>query len=331
MHPTYQKFVMTYRNAAEAFYEKLSEIMYSGREIRVRESLTKELNHQTVALTAPLERCIVIPQRHNNVFATIAESVWVIAGRNDIKFLSEYLPRAIDFSDDGRTWRAGYGPRLRNWQGVDQVAAVLRLLREAPESRQGVISIFDPGRDFVSSRDIPCTNWLHFMVRDGALHLNVAVRSNDIVWGFSGINTFEWSLLQEMMAYWLGTRVGQAAYYISSLHLYERHFERARHILKGQPPSNPYEQAPSRIRFSTSLEDLPNVLDRWFRVEEEIRTGVVKPQHIEDFPDPLLRDFLAVLNFYWTCRRHPTGDASVLLSRVQDKALAMAAFSHFWP
>lgn len=320
---------MIYRNAAEAFSAKLAELMSTGSDIRVRGSLTKELNHQTVVLTTPLERCIVIPHRRNNVFATIVESVWVIAGRNDLQLLTPYLPRAVDFSDDGSTWRAGYGPRLRNWHGVDQVAAVERILQASPESRQGVLSLFDPALDFVSSKDIPCTNWLHFIIRNGALDLNVAVRSNDIVWGFSGINTFEWSILQEMMAFWLGAAVGKTTYHISSLHLYERHFERARRILEAAPSSNPYDQAPPRARFSTAIEDLPLVLDSWFQVESKIRSGAVTRDEIASFPDPLLRDFLRVLHYYWTRQRTPSAHPESLLSNVEDAALASAAINHF--
>jgi len=44
------------------------------------------------------------------------------------------------------------------------------------------------------------------MIRDGKLHMNVIVRDNDAVWGFSEINSFEWSVLQEMMAYWTGLK-----------------------------------------------------------------------------------------------------------------------------
>jgi len=102
------------------------------------------------------------------------------------------------------TWRGAYGPRLRNWFGVDQVAAVFQLLRADHASRRAVINLFDPSRDFAQSKDVPCNNWLHFLIRDGHLVLNVVTRSNDIMWGFSGINTFEWSVLHEMMAFWLG-------------------------------------------------------------------------------------------------------------------------------
>jgi thymidylate synthase len=317
-----------YRNAEAAFISKLQELRSMGHEVRVRGNLTRELNHQTVMLAFPLERCIVVPHRRNNVFATIAETVWVIAGRNDVAYLTDYLPRAIDFSDDGTTWRAGYGPRLRSWGGVDQIAAVRRLLLSAPESRRAVMSIFDPASDFESSKDIPCTNWLHFTLRNGVLDLNVAVRSNDLIWGFSGINTFEWSVLQEMMAFWLGASVGQANYFISSLHIYERHFARADKMLAADARRSSYKEAPAKVRFATKFEDFDGVLEQWFQLEGRIRTGTCPSSEIEAFPDPLLRDFLWMLAAYWA-QTTAQPNADQLLLRVEDRALAFAGAQHF--
>src|SRR5215211_6568696 len=116
-------------------------------------------------------------------------------------------------------WRAAYGPRLRNWNGVDQLAETRRLLLEDVSTRRAAMSLYDPDRDFVQSSDIPCTNWLHWLVRDERLHLTVGMRSNDVIWGFSGVNSFEWSVLQDMMAFWIGAEVGDATFLASSFHL----------------------------------------------------------------------------------------------------------------
>ncbi|WP_161580391.1 thymidylate synthase [Subtercola vilae] len=303
---------------------KLDQLLLTGVEVSVRGSETRELMHQLVSLTKPLERCIVVPSRNNNVFASIAETMWVIAGRNDIAYLANYLPRAANFSDDGKTWRAGYGPRLRQWHGVDQLGSVLNTLADSPSSRRAVMSIFDPAADLLDSLDIPCTNWLHFTVRDGHLDLNIAVRSNDIIWGFSGINTFEWSVVQEMMAYWLGAKVGITNYFISSLHLYARHFDRATQVVSQPPVPSPYTQHPAVIRFDTRFGDLEQTLDRWFELEAAIRDGANVTNRIDSFPDPMLRDFLRMLSAYRSFVEGDTAAATKILDGVEDGALATA-------
>jgi thymidylate synthase len=268
---------MKYRNAAAAMVAKLSQLLLTGEEVSVRGKLTRESMQQLVSLSNPLERCIVVPARHNNVFASIAETMWVIAGRSDIAYLSNYLPRAVKFSDDGETWRAGYGPRLRHWPGVDQFDAVVRTLTTAPTSRRAVMSIFDPSVDYQDSLDVPCTNWLHFTVRDNKLDLSIAVRSNDIMWGFSGINTFEWSVVQEMMAHWLrstissrhctSTNIISNAPHGSSLHLQQ---SRRTTSIQRLRVSRPHSTALPRSQMTGSKSKRGSEVEQTWRIASTV-------------------------------------------------------------
>lgn len=313
---------MRYRNPTDAFLSSLEAILSQGEEVVVRGSRTLEMLSQSLTYENPLERCITVPHRNNNIFASIAETVWVIAGRDDIGFLAPYLPRAEDFSDDGMTWRGAYGPRLRNWEGVDQLESCLSLLQTDPESRRAVMAIFDPSRDFEPSRDIPCTNWLHVMVRNEAVHLEVVMRSNDIMWGFSGINSFEWSVLVEMLAEWLDVGVGSVTFFVSSLHLYGQHETRARKIISH---SRPTAWPAGRRQFSTSFDDLPELLTDWFRVEELVRQSPTNISLPEDIRDPLFRDFARMIQFYWLHQSNELELADSILAKVVDPGLRFAA------
>lgn len=291
---------MKYRNAESALLGLGERILRNGHEVVSRGGGTRELRHVAVTLQRPLERMIATPGRHNNPFAAIAESIWVLAGRNDVELLSHYIPRAADFSDDGRTWRAGYGPRLRNWGGIDQVARVVEVLNGEPASRRAVMSLFDPAEDYQASRDVPCTNWISFSIRDGILDMAVTVRSNDLIWGFSGINTIEWSMLQEMIAAWTGTRVGSVTYFIASLHVYNRHIARTERMLAMAADAAP--RASARAVFATPLAELPTVLGAWFTLESRIRAGEDVGELLDQFSDPLLGDCLRMLAGYWQIR-----------------------------
>lgn len=290
---------LLYHNAAHAFITELSEIRSDGRPVTVREKPTHELLARTVSLAYPAERFITIPGRRNDVFATIAETMWVLHGRDDMAYLARYLGRAPQFSDDQLTWRGGYGPRLRDWRGIDQVDEIRKLLSSDPESRRAVAVLFDPARDFVETLDVPCNNWLHFLIRDGRLHMNVTVRSNDILWGFSGINTFEWSVLHEMMAFWLGVSVGQGSFFISSLHLYDERIEQADRALAGFAGATGYEEAWVGAPFETPWERFSDVLETWFELEARLAEGEDCTPEIAGFPDPLLRQFLKAIAIKW--------------------------------
>lgn len=296
---------MRFANINSALLGLLGAIHEDGREVATRGSLTREVGPIQFTIEHPTERCLILAHRNNNIFASIAETMWVLAGRNDLEFLAHYLPRAADFSDDGETWRAAYGPRLRDWNGVDQIDEVRRILLADPTSRRAVASIFDPAQDYVDSKDIPCNNWLHFMVRDDVLNAHVAVRSNDAIWGFSGINAFEWSVLLEILAHWVGVGVGQLTFSVSSAHVYERHFDRAERISASSGTgADVYSSGGLKEwKFRTSWADFPDATRTWFDAEEAIRHGEDAERHIEGASDPLLQAFLRMISFYWAAKR----------------------------
>ena len=284
-------------------FQAATLVLAEGDEITSRAGLVKELLHVGITLQNPCDRYITNPARKASVAAQIAETVWVLSGRNDVEWLSHYLPRAAEFSDDGRTWRGGYGPRLRAWPRrdgdgdvIDQLRWVVGHLRADRSSRRAVVTIYDPVTDSQPGKDIPCNNWLDFKSRLGRLHLHVAIRSNDLIWGWSGINAFEWSVLQEVVASILGIDVGPLSFSISSLHVYGRHWARAGKVLGVLHVRG----APSPRTSVTSVEELDDLLNAFFLCEERIRLGQPLDFSLDIFPDPLLRSWLRVLCWWWT-------------------------------
>jgi thymidylate synthase len=290
-----------YRNISFATAGSLVDVVDRGMDIVVRGKATRELIGRLTTLEQPLERYLFLPKRHNDVFAQFAETMWVLAGRDDIAWLSRYLPRAPDYSDDGFTWHGAYGPRLRRWAGsVDQIDKVRQLLSDDPASRRAVMALFDPAQDFVDSKDIPCNNWLSWIAREGKLDLSVAVRSNDAMWGFAGINAFEWSILQEVMAYWLGLEVGSVRYFATSFHVYDYHFKRAGEIADRFHGLTPYDFDIGHAAFRTRWNDFPERLDQWFALEEQIRLSPGGPLFVHGRTgDPLLDSGLALVQVRW--------------------------------
>jgi thymidylate synthase len=206
--------------------EVCSELTRRGGKVREVRGLA------VLEVRAPYRRLSVLAGRQGNPWVSLCEFPWIIAGRSDVAWVGNYLPRAADFSDDGLTWRAGYGPRMRAWpvegySGLDQLSAVVERLEEDPFSRQAVISLWDPDTDNQNgSRDYPCSNWLHFQVKDGALDLTVTMRSNDLIWGYSGVNAVNFTLIQELVATLLGVQLGVYRHVCDNMHVYERHFPR---------------------------------------------------------------------------------------------------------
>lgn len=230
-------------------------LLRRGREVQRRGSKALEMPATTVVgITEPEHGLCTLTGRRLNPWTTLAEFPWIVAGRRDVEWLTPYLPRAVDFSDDGRTWRAAYGPRLRAWGGDwmgapigvrDQLAFLLAQLQGHPDTRQAVLGIWDPALDLgAESRDIPCTLSLKAEQDPDtcALNLMVVMRSNDLVWGFSGVNVNNFTLLQRLLAELLGTRPGMYTHVGFNLHAYDRHWDMLRRAGEGWDPT---PQAPT--------------------------------------------------------------------------------------
>lgn len=290
-----------------ALPELLGALLADGDEITSRAGVTKELMHVGITLEKPWQREILLADRKHNLAAQIAETMWILGGRNDVAWLQNYLPRAADFSDDGQTWRGAYGPRLRAWPKgdgsgdvIDQLRLVVDRLKAAPASRQAVAMIYDPARDSKDGKDIPCNNWLSFSSRLGKLDLHVAIRSNDAIWGWSGINQFEWSVVQEIVASLLGLEMGKLHFSVTSFHLYDHHFAKAADISRNVPSFTGGAQTPRFNPLEKGIDYLDALIAEWFVIEQQIRNGISAIHRVNTFPEPMMRGWLRILQWWWT-------------------------------
>ena len=320
------------KNLNDAFL-KLSKLMLAeGKPVTSRGMATFELHPVFLEIRNPTQRFLSIVGRRNNPMQTIYETLWVLSGRNDIEALSYYLPRAKDYSDNGKVWRGGYGPRLFDWNpdlrfgekgletsnGTNQVQGIVEAFKKDRATRQAVIQIWDPDQDGVEneSKDRPCTNYLHFMARDGKLDLMVVMRSNDLLWGFSSINVFEWTFLQEIIANLFDLKVGSYYHVIDSLHIYTEHVERLVNIIN-TPQYDIYldeKIKPTKISyvslelFCREIKTFTSFIDKKNKYDE------IDPVLDEDFKniigqDPWLGSAYEALRVYHYLKEHNLGAA----------------------
>lgn len=308
----------TYQDISTALPSLMKNVL-GGHVVKSRAGNTRELMHTTIVLGNPRQREILHPERKALYPAQIAETMWILAGRNDVAWLSHYLPRAAEFSDDGTVWRGGYGPRLRG-----PLYEVIELLREDPGTRRAVINIYDNREDLgVDSKDIPCNTLLHFIRNgSGGLDLAVMVRSNDLMWGWSGINAFEWSAVLEIVAHYAGMGMGRLVFHQSSLHLYERSWAKAERIAdEERSPGSPEWSPEWSPEFNPNGSRLGALIDEWFRIEGLIRCGsqLKSATKITSFPEPLMRSWLWVL---WSWHNGKVAEA--IEGTVQEMALTLS-------
>ncbi len=186
----------------------------------------------TTIYERPWERVLLAPERDSNPTFHLMEALWMLAGRNDIEFLTFYNRRMSDFSDDGVIQHGAYGHRWRNHFDRDQLANVIDLLKNKPKSRRGVVQMYDPRVDVDISetlKDVPCNLSITFQInhRKGmpVLDMSVFCRSNDAIWGAAGANAVHFPILQEYIAMKIGVSIGIYNQISINLHTYENTYQ----------------------------------------------------------------------------------------------------------
>jgi len=171
--------------------------------------------------THPQERVLFNEQRDANPFFHLMEGLWMLAGHNDVEWISHYNSTFGQFSDDGVIFNAAYGYRWRHQFNRDQLSELISMLRKDPNTRRAVISMWDPYADFnAEGKDFPCNLNIAFRVRDHKLTMTVFNRSNDAVWGAYGANAVHMSMLQEYIASAIGIEMGVYTQVSNDFHAY---------------------------------------------------------------------------------------------------------------
>jgi thymidylate synthase len=197
----------------------LRQILEQGAGVAPRGLPTIEALGCQIQLERPRARVLHATGRIINPAFAVAEATWILSG-SDEPWIYQYNNSLRAYADDG-VLRGAYGPRLRRWGGrIDQLDNVRRLLLREPESRQAVVQLFDPSRDWSGFRDVPCTIGHRFFIRDGLLHMHSSMRSQD-AWLGLPYDIFANTVLQELLAGWLEVSVGRYVHSVDSLHLYK--------------------------------------------------------------------------------------------------------------
>ena len=123
---------------------------------------------------------------------------------------------------------SNYGYLIWSEENGRQYDNVLDELRKNPNSRRAVMIYNRPTMhsDYCTDgmSDFICTYANDFLIRDGKLISHYLMRSNDAVFGAN--NDFAWARhVQTELAKDLNVETGDLIWTVSSLHVYERHFQ----------------------------------------------------------------------------------------------------------
>src|ERR1044072_3080995 len=177
----------------------------------------------------PTQRVLFDKSRDANPFFHLMESLWMLAGQNDARWLDQFVGDfSARFGEKDGIQHGAYGYRWRHAFGFDQLTEVIKKLKANPSDRQAVIQMWDCSDydDLMGDwKDRPCNTHIYLRMRRGDvswfLDITVCCRSNDVIWGAYGANAVHFSVLQEDLAKRIGDDGHVGNYYQLSNNFHE--------------------------------------------------------------------------------------------------------------
>ena len=174
-----------------------------------------------------------------HVKSVVVELLWFLQGSTNVRWLQD---RGVSIWDEWADAEGELGPvyghQWRSWptpdgRHIDQIAALVRSLRENPDSRRHIVSAWNVA-EVADMALPPCHTMFQFYVADGRLSCQLYQRSADVFLGVP-FNIASYALLTAMMAQVVGLRPGDFVHTLGDAHLYSNHLDQARLQLTRTP------------------------------------------------------------------------------------------------
>ena len=202
-----------------------------------------------------------------HIKSIVHELLWFLRGETHVKSLQDAGVRIWnEWATAEQTAKFGrkegdlgpvYGHQWRNFgatllpdgtyakDGVDQIARLLRDLRERPNSRRHLVTGWNP-KEAEQVALPPCHTFFQFYVSEGTLSCQLYQRSADVFLGVP-FNIASYALLTMMMAQVTGLEPGEFIHTFGDLHLYANHVEQAKLQLTREPRPLPTMKLNSKV------------------------------------------------------------------------------------
>ena len=171
--------------------------------------------------------------------SVVHELLWFLRGETNVRYLREHGVTIWDeWADADGELGPVYGRQWRAWGtaeggSVDQIAGVMRQIREQPDSRRLLVSAWNVG-EIPRMALAPCHVLFQFHVAAGRLSCQLYQRSADVFLGVP-FNIASYALLTHLIAAQCDLEPGEFIWSGGDCHLYLNHLQQADAQLARQP------------------------------------------------------------------------------------------------
>lgn len=219
--------VIEIENGVNGYVDLVQHVLRNGIEVAPRGMKTREIEDAVIFIDDIYHTLPLKVGRGPVPGIGAVEAMQLLSGTSFPETVIAVGPQFANYAEDTGLFHGSYGLRTQG-----QYEAVIEKLRRDSDSRQAVVTIWNPAVDNEENRrDYPCTVMHQFRIRDNKLNMSVYMRSND-VWLGAAYDFFQFTRVQIALASVLGVKPGKYAHHVGSLHIYEQHYEAAENLKK---------------------------------------------------------------------------------------------------
>ena len=226
-------------DGVNGYVDLVQHVLKYGKEVAPRGMKTREIEDAIIRIDDVYNTLPLGVGRGTVPGIGAVEACQLIAGASTPKLVIAIGPQFANYTEDNGLFHGAYGIRTQS-----QYAPIVERLKADPDTRQAVVTIWNPELDLLANkRDYPCTILHQFRIRNNKLNMSVYMRSND-VWLGAAYDFFQFTRVQLAIASILGIEPGTYHHHVGSLHIYEQHYDSAESL---KHTSEPYEKIPAMV------------------------------------------------------------------------------------
>jgi len=249
----------------DPYHELLTHVLTNGKERTDRTGTGTISLFGAQARFDLRESFPLITTKKVHIKSIIHELLWFLRGETNVRSLQAHGVTIWDeWADPDGNLGPIYGAQWRSWRGADgktydQIAEVVRLIKEEPDSRRLIVSAWNVA-DISRMALPPCHVLFQFYVCDGHLSCQLYQRSADLFLGVP-FNIASYSLLTLMIAQATSLKAGEFIHTFGDLHIYKNHLEQVRLQLSRTPRPFP------KMRLNPARKNIDEFLYEDFTLE----------------------------------------------------------------
>lgn len=225
--------MLTY-NAVE--FLKLYDTVLHGRTIFARGLECREVEDYLLTLHTNESVLTSFRARQLSLNYCKQEFLWYLRADRYDSTIEQYASMWQKLRQPDGGYNSNYGQYIFGGGcGSNQFDYVVQELIHDEGSRRASMVLLQPWHLYRDNTDTVCTYGLNFRIRDGALHMTVMMRSNDVVFGTTNDVFCFWGIYLLIKAILSETypelEFGYYHHFVNSLHVYKRHYEMLERIV----------------------------------------------------------------------------------------------------